>query len=216
MNPELILSFTIMVAFLTMMPGPNGALLLRTVPMLGRRAGVLNLVGIIIAFLLHGAFSIFGLSAIILSSSKVFFLIKTLGAIYLAYLGIISLWKAFEPEKKAVKSNIESSKTKERSSTNRVLEGLLTNLLNPKVSLFYMAAFPQFIDFSKGFYADAFVLVLIHILIVIAWFAPIILAIASATKFTKTEKFRRAIQGITGTLFLWFGYKILKFEQDAQ
>ncbi len=73
MTLETITTFTIMITLLTMMPGPNGALLLRTVPIFGRLAGVINLSEIVAAFWIHGCLSIIGLSAIVLSSAKAFF-----------------------------------------------------------------------------------------------------------------------------------------------
>lgn len=213
MNLERIGAFTIMVTLLTMMPGPNGALLLRTVPTLGRAAGAMNLAGIVSAFGLHGAFSIVGLSAIILSSAEAFFTIKLIGAIYLIYLGAISLWKAIRIEGKNGPAKTKQTKTVNNKASARFSEGLVTNLLNPKVSMFYLAAFPQFINFSSSPYLEAFILVLIHSIIVIAWFSLIIFALSSAAQITKSEKFQRTIQGVTGTLLVWFGYRLLVYEQ---
>ena len=87
--------FTLMVLLLTIMPGPNGALILKTVPQNGRRAGILNLAGIVFAFSIHGILSILGLSALILKTSQAFFIVKLLGSFYLLYLGVTSLWQAF-------------------------------------------------------------------------------------------------------------------------
>ncbi len=79
-----------------MSPGPNGALLLKTVPVLGKKHGYANVMGIVVAFYLHGTLSVFGLSAIIVSSATLFFLVKLIGAMYLAYLGIKTLISAFK------------------------------------------------------------------------------------------------------------------------
>ncbi len=95
MDLQAVGAFTLMVLLLTILPGPNTALILRTVPQNGRRAGILNLVGIISAFYMHGIFSILGLSAFILKTSQAFFAVKLLGSFYLLYLGATSLWRAF-------------------------------------------------------------------------------------------------------------------------
>ncbi len=78
MDFQAVGTFTLMVLLLTIMPGPNGALILKTVPQNGRRAGIFNLVGIVSAFYIHGLFSILGLSALILKTSQTFFAVKLL------------------------------------------------------------------------------------------------------------------------------------------
>ncbi len=212
---ETISTFTVMVTLLTMMPGPNGALLLRTVPILGRSAGVINLAGIVAAFWIHGCLSIVGLSAIVLSSANAFFLIKLVGAGYLLYLGSVSLWKAI------TKAIVDKSPATTTTSTDqskvptRFIEGLLTNLLNPKVSMFYLAAFPQFINFSGSHFMEASLLVLIHSVVVVIWFSIIIFALSSATEIAKNEWYQRALHGATGTLLIWFGYRLLTYEHSA-
>ncbi len=89
MDSQAVGTFTLLVLLLAIMPEPNGALLLKTVPQNGRRSGILSLVGIVSTFSVYGAFSILGLSALIFKTSQVFFTVKLLGAFYLSYLGIM-------------------------------------------------------------------------------------------------------------------------------
>ena len=95
MDFQAVGAFTLMVLLLTVLPGANTALILRTVPQNGRRAGILNLVGIISAFFMHGILSILGLSALILKTSQAFSVVKLMGSVYLLYLGVTALWQAF-------------------------------------------------------------------------------------------------------------------------
>ena len=95
MDFQAVGTFTLMVLLLTVMPGPNTALIIRTVPKNGRPGGIINLAGIVSGFYIHGIFSILGLSALILRTSQAFFILKLLGSFYLLYLGVTSLWQAF-------------------------------------------------------------------------------------------------------------------------
>ncbi len=215
MTIETITTFTIMITLLTLMPGPNGTLLLRTVPILGRSAGVINLAGIVAAFWIHGFLSIVGLSAIILNSANAFFVIKLVGAAYLLYLGTVSLWKVISQGGSTRFVVAEEAVTVHSRASARFFEGFFTNLLNPKVSMFYLAAFPQFVNFSGSHFMEALLLVLIHSGVAVIWFSVVIFALSSATRITKNERFQRILQSTTGVLLIWFGYRLLTYEQKA-
>ena len=215
MDIQAIGAFTLLALLLTIIPGPNGALLLKTVPQNGRQAGMFSLAGIVCGFSVHGAFSILGLSALILKTSQIFFTVKLLGACYLTYLGVISLWRAFSAKSNVLKP---MDKTKSRivfTKRRFFLEGFLTNLLNPKVSMFYIAAFPQFIHLEGNPIVESFILVGIHSLIVISWFSFIIIALGKISSTFASLKFKRIVQGATGTLLLWFGYRLLVYQQKS-
>ena len=98
-----------------MSPGPNGALLLKTVPVSGKKHGYVNVMGVVAAFYLHGTLSVFGLSAIIVSSANLFFIVKLVGAIYLGYLGIKAIISAFNQPKS---STITTLQNKEHAQKN--------------------------------------------------------------------------------------------------
>ncbi len=215
MDIQAVGTFTLMVLLLTIMPGPNGALLLRTVPQNGRRAGILNLAGIVSAFFVHGAFSIFGLSALILTTSHAFFTVKLLGAFYLSYLGIMSLWHALFTKDFSVKTKEITKKKVILRNRRLFLEGFLTNLLNPKASMFYLAVFPQFVSLERNPFFESFMLVVIHSIVVIIWFSFIIIALGTATQIVSSVKFKRIVQGVTGSLMLWFGYRLLIYQQKS-
>ena len=168
MDFQAIGTFTLMVLLLTIMPGPNGALILRTVPQNGRRAGILNLAGIVSAFYTHGIFSILGLSALVLKTSQAFLVVKLLGSFYLLYLGVTSLWQAFHLKHSSTKTtNRKNNKNVIRKNKILFLEGFLTNLLNPKASMFYLAVFPQFISLEGDPVLESLVLVGIHSVVVV-------------------------------------------------
>jgi len=193
---------------MVMSPGPNGALLLKTVPMLGKKHGYVNVIGIVIAFYLHGTLSVFGLSALIVSSASLFFIVKVIGAMYLAFLGIKALISVFKQTAPPV--NIEEDKSSVSSTklTTCFWEGLLTNLLNPKVSIFYLAAFPQFINFQSNAVIASYTLVTVHALFAGVWFSSMVVLIGKSTKFIKSNKIHTLLQSATGTVLLWFSYSV--------
>ena len=155
MTVDIILTFAMISILLVVSPGPNGVLFLKTVPMHGKKSGMTNLIGIFTATYVHGLLSFFGLSAIILSSAYLFMIIKITGAVYLLYLGIKSLYSLFKKDeiiKESIQKNIKKNTKTEKNRSHKIsfIEGFLTQILNPKVSMFYLAAFPQLIDFNNA------------------------------------------------------------------
>ena len=203
-----IFTFFMMVSLMVMSPGPNGALLLKTVPVSGKKHGYVNVLGIVTAFYLHGLFSIFGLSAIIVSSATLFFIVKIVGALYLAYLGIKALMSAFKKSEPAAEVNRENLPSSQKRLSSSFVEGVLTNLLNPKVSIFYLAAFPQFINFQQNVVLSSLTLVSVHALFAMVWFSSMVVFISKSTSFVKSNKMQKLLQSVTGTVLLWFSYRI--------
>lgn len=209
-------TFTLVVLLLTIMPGPNGVLILKTVPQNGRRAGVLNLFGIVFGFYIHGLFSILGLSALILKTSQAFFIVKLIGSLYLLYLGVTSLWQSLFPKQSSDKTTKPQNKRNVTQQNRRLfLEGFLTNLLNPKASMFYLAIFPQFISLEGNPIIDFLLLVGIHSVVVVIWFSFVIFALGKTIRAVSSLRFKRIVQGAAGSLMVWFGYRVLAYHQKS-
>ena len=177
-----------------------------------------NVFGFLTAFYLHGIFSIFGLSALILGSPRAFFVMKTLGAFYLVYLGLKTLWGAFKHQRSCKELLIKTVLPRKKLLSS-YSEGLLTNLFNPKVSVFYLAAFPQFVDFASGLtlarIGRAFGLVTIHALINFVWFTGMVFVISLIVSWARSSLFEHFIEGITGAVLLWFGYKLVTVRPNS-
>lgn len=205
MDWMLVASFALVAGLLVMSPGPNGVLIAKTVPTSGRAAGFTNVAGIVSAFYLHGALSIFGISLILVQSAQVFMVVKILGAAYLIWLGFKALRDAFKGGSARVKV---TTNRKSRTLAVAFGEGFLTNALNPKVSMFYLAAFPQFIPATGYSIEAAFMLVIVHSLIAAVWFAAMVLLMSRMTSVARGEKFQRWLKGVTGAVFIGFGVKL--------
>jgi len=217
MSIDTIAAFTIVCCLLVISPGPNGVLFLKTVPLHGKRSGMGNLFGILSATYAHGALSFFGLSAIVLNSATLFMSIKIVGALYLAYLGIRSLLVAIKSNKTDVikKEVDESIMTRKKNVLGSMGEGFLTQLLNPKVSMFYLAAFPQLIDFQNAAILDIALLVSIHSIVTLVWFIPFIFLLGKSSRVFQSNTLQRFIQSFTGIVFLYFSYKIFTVESNT-
>lgn len=183
-------------------------LIARTVPTSGRAAGFANVLGFLAAFYLHGALSILGLSALLLASAEAFFVVKLLGAAYLCYLGVRALLDALR--------GVASTPAVEPATRRRTLrwafvEGLLTNALNPKVSIFYLAAFPQFMAPGDGAVVSGFILVSLHALLNALWFGAMVVLFARLAGRARSARVQRAFKGLTGVVFVWFGLSLASY-----
>lgn len=204
-----ILSFTFIALLLVISPGPNGLLIAKTVSEQGKRSGFSNVLGFLAAFYLHGSLSILGISVLLTKSAEVFFIVKVIGALYLSWIGIKSLMSAYR--------NVEPIKVKTNTAHNKTLkdsffEGFLTNALNPKVSMFYLAAFPQFIPTGEHAVLYAFLLVTIHSIMNMFWFSSMVILFSHLRSFTKSGSFQRVLKSITGIVFIGFGVKLMALE----
>lgn len=199
-----ILTFGVVATLLVISPGPNGVLIAKTVPTSGRQAGFANVAGFLAAFYLHGALAILGISIILVQSATAFTVVKYLGAAYLCWIGLKALIAAFS----GVETATVSRAKRQRTLTKAFVEGFLTNALNPKVSMFYLAAFPQFITVGETPVFAAFSLVVFHSAINAVWFAAMVLLLDRFTTAARNGRVQRWIKGVTGVVFIGFGAKL--------
>lgn len=152
-----------------------------------------------------------GISIILVQSVTAFAVVKYLGAAYLCWIGVKALIAAY----KGIETTptVEPAKRK-RTLVNAYIEGLLTNGLNPKVSMFYLAAFPQFITLGETTAAASFVLVFIHSMISAVWFGAMVLLFSRLTKMASSTAFQRWLKGVTGVVFVGFGLKLASFKPN--
>ena len=202
-----ILAFSLISLLLVISPGPNGVLILKTASSQGTRASVLNIFGLTTATFFHGALSIFGFSALLMQSAELFFIIKILGAGYLFYIGV----KAIISSYKRTSSDTDTNKkiNAKKNGVGYFNEGFITQILNPKVSMFYLAAFPQFISPDNFSYFNAFSLVSIHASIIFMWFVGVTLAIDKIKSSAKNTKMGNWVQRLSGTAMIYFSSLVL-------
>lgn len=124
-----------------MSPGPDFAMIVRNSFLYSRKAGIYSAAGLSLGIVVHIAYSLIGIGLIISKSIVLFSAIKFLGAAYLIFIGYKSL------RSKPVRANAPSERKKDDLGKFDALKmGFLTNILNPKVTLFFLSLFTQFID----------------------------------------------------------------------
>ncbi|MDR7094350.1 LysE family translocator [Hydrogenophaga laconesensis] len=124
-------------------PGPNMIYLISRSICQGRRAGVISLFGVVAGFLVHMFTAAAGLTALFMAVPMAYEILKWAGAAYLLYLA----WQAVKP---GARSPFEARELPQDSPRKLFAMGFLTNLLNPKIAVFYLAIFPQFISPGHG------------------------------------------------------------------
>ena len=138
-----LLIFVAACLLMVLTPGPNMIYLISRSICQGRKAGVTSLVGVVSGFFVHMFAAAAGLTAVFLAVPMAYEALKWAGALYL-------LWMAWQALKPGARSPFEAQELAPDSSPKLVLMGFMTSVLNPKVAVFYLSVFPQFISPEHG------------------------------------------------------------------
>ncbi len=194
--------FVITCVFLIILPGPDTAIMTKNTLTVGKQGGFKTMIGICCALSIHTLTAIVGLSAIIAKSALLFSIFKYIGAVYLIYLGIKSLWTLRNQE---TTETVVKIKYKNTSSFK---QGFLTNLLNPKIAVFFLTFLPQFVNPGSHTFMPFLILGMTYIVLTIVWYLFYIYLLNQISAFMKKPKTQKAIEGITGTILIGFGIKL--------
>lgn len=195
-----LLAFTFAATLLTLTPGLDTALILRTATVEGKQQAFRTALGINTGCLLWGAAVAFGLGALIAVSELAFNVLKYCGAVYLAWLGLNMLLrprKSLSPVQAAAKP-----------SHDWFLKGVMGNILNPKVGIFYVSFLPQFIPQGQPLITWTFGLVSIHVVIGLLWSIILIAATQPLAGILRREKVVAWMDRATGMLFVLFAARL--------
>jgi threonine/homoserine/homoserine lactone efflux protein len=210
------LSFIGIVTLLVMFPGPNTVLVMQSAGLRGKRAGFYNIAGIVTALYVQAVISAWGLSLIVLRSAALYRLIQYIGAGYIIYLGLASLYAASRMNRDDASASpdgaAEDRRPKETLSGEAIfqsyLKGFITNLFNPKVILFFISFFPQFVRRQNQVFGESLLLVVVYSLIVILWYSALVCFIAKFRHWLARRVIQRRIKTLTGLLLCGLGIKI--------
>ena len=193
---------------LNLTPGPDTAYILGRTIAQGREAGIASALGISLGSIFHTCAAALGLSAILATSAIAFGAIKLLGGAYLIFLGI----KMILDRRKQL--SLPSS-FRRRTTSAAFRQGILTNILNPKVALFFLAFLPQFIDPGSNAKIAAFISLGLTFVttgtiwcLVLAWFAS-----AFSERLRANETVVQWLNRTAGALFVFLGVRLATVKQ---
>ena len=188
---------------LNLTPGPDTAYILGRSIAQGREAGIASALGICVGSILHSCAAALGLSAILGTSAVAFAAIKLLGAAYLIFLGIKMLLD--RRRQLSLPSNF-----RRRTTMAAFRQGVFTNVLNPKVALFFLAFLPQFIDPASNMKVFAFLMLGLTFVttgtiwcLILAWFAS-----AFSERLRTNETIGQWLNRAAGALFVFLGLRL--------
>lgn len=196
----LFLAGVAVLALLTISPGADMALVAKITLERGRRAALFATVGICSGTLVHATASALGLSVILATSAEAFTVVKLVGAAYLAYLGVQALRSSFRPD--------TAPAAAPRRGTTPYLQGLLTNVLNPKVAVFYLTFLPQFMSPGDNVLVRSLAFALAHSVMGILWLAAYAYVLSRISAVLGRAGVRRWLERVTGGVLIGLGARL--------
>jgi RhtB (resistance to homoserine/threonine) family protein len=202
-----VVAFTLAAAALTIAPGPDSMLVIRNVLRGGRYDGVITTFGICSGLFVHATLSALGVSMLLTQSATAFSVVKLAGACYLGWLGLQSLARALRTPPPP--DRLEAADPADRRSAQHCfLEGFLSNVLNPKTAVFYLAFLPQFIGPTEPVLTKSLLLASIHYVEGILWLVALSILFDRVRRFVMRSVVRRWLDGVCGVMLVGFGARV--------
>lgn len=189
--------FLLLVFLLVLVPGPDYVIITKNAVTAGKSAGIKTILGTSTALLLHTSFAVFGLSALIIKSAFLYTGLKYLGALYLIYLGIKSLF-----------SKVEQKTSVETTQKNVFVQGLMTNVLNPKVAVFFLTFLPQFVQHNNQSWLPFAFLGLTYVAVTFMTYSVYVIFLTKLKKYLEKSTVQQAINKISGLILVIFGVRL--------
>jgi len=201
-------AFVVVATLLAVTPGADTLLVVRNALGRGRTAGLATTAGIAAGCFVHAGLSAVGVSLILVRSAEAFHALKWGGAAYLVLLGVQSIrrwWRAgagLPPRPAAAAGRTGAPELRS------LLEGLLTNVLNPKVGLFYLAFLPQFIRPGDPVFGRSLLLGGLHVGIGVVWLSLLSCSLVRIRPLVESHLWRARLEGASGTLLIALGLRL--------
>lgn len=199
---QALVAFSAAAALLTVTPGLDTAMVLRTAAVEGPKRAALASLGIMLGCLAWGGAVALGLGALLTASEFAFTVLKWAGAAYLVWLGLNLILKPRE------RFELSAAGPAADGDFAWMRRGLVTNLLNPKIGVFYVSFLPQFLPGGVPAAPFIFLLAVIHVLMSVAWFAVLIGATRPLARALQKGPVVRWLDRLTGGVFLGFGVRL--------
>lgn len=189
-------AFVPVALLLTLAPGPATALVVRNAVRGGRRRALLTTVGNSLGVFAWGAFAALGIAAVVATSAQAYTAVKLAGAIVLIVLGIQSLRRG------------RRSAPPPPSSRSAVRDGLFTSLANPKLAVFYVALFPQFVPAGAPVLPWALAMAGLVVAFDLVWYSALAYLVARARRAFVEGPWLRRAERLTGAVLIGLGLRL--------
>lgn len=200
-------AFVIAITILTLTPGLDTALVIRNTSRAGISDGCVTSLGICSGLFVHATFSAIGISAILASSAELFQAVKMIGAAYLIWLGYNSLKGLIKGQTNGMQ--VESLTNTHLNVRRSLREGFLSNVLNPKTAVFYLAFLPQFISPEHSALLQSLFMAAVHFMIAMVWQCALSGALTKAKNLLRSRHFTSWMEGTTGFVLVALGIKLM-------
>lgn len=206
MSITALLTWTFVAALAVMTPGLDTLLVLRHTMLGGRQAGLATVAGISTGCVIWATASLAGLAALLAASTVAYDIVRIAGAAYLLWLGATAIWKTLPRNRRPGMQDLDIPVAPGWFAAFHT--GVVTNLLNPKVGVFYMSLLPQFLP-KDGTTSWGIVLVAVHVMAGLIWYPPLIWAAARARDLLLRDRVRRWLDRATATVLIALGIKLV-------
>ena len=201
-DPRFLGAIGLMV-LLTIAPGPDMALVTSTALLRGRAAAIRTALGISTGTLIWATLSGLGVAALLEASAEAYAVVRLAGAAYLVYLGVRAIVEAVRDRSMPADPDDVA-----QPIGRPYRQGLLTNLLNPKVGLFYTTLVPQIVDPGDPIALVSITVGLAHITIGMAWLTMLAILVDRAGDVLRRPRVRRGLGAATGVVLVGFGLRV--------
>ena len=207
MFTELFWAYLVAITLLTITPGVDTLLVMRNTGRGGLKDGCVTSVGICSGLFIHATLSALGISILLVETAWAFSALKWAGACYLVWLGIASLRQAWgrEGQQKGEQPAVIKRRV---SAVVSFREGVLSNVLNPKTALFYMALLPQFVDPAGNAFQQSLILAGVHFLLAMLWQCGLAFVVVRFKGLGASIRVKRTLNATTGGFFVAMGAKL--------
>lgn len=188
-------------------PGPDTALTIRNTLLGGRRAGIGTALGVSTGQLLWATATSLGLVALLLASEPVFRALRLMGAAYLAYLGARSLREAWRGTA-ATQLPLDPLRRSSLGGASAFRQGVLNNIANPKMAVFFASVLPQFAPAGLGMWSALVRLGLVFAALTFLWLTCYAIALSIAGRLLRGSRLGRVLNGLAGAALIGLGGKI--------
>ena len=202
------LLFLGVITLLTITPGADMAMVSRSVFLGGRRAAFATTLGIGAGCMVWAIASAAGVAAVLAASETAYDALRLVGAAYLVWLGLTTLWSAARGYGGARLDAGAPASGPTGLLGRPFRQGLLTNLFNPKIALFYATFLPQFIKPGDPVLLLSIAMASVHVLLGIVWLSAYAWLLDRAVETFKSSRLRRALDAVTGAVLVAFGIRV--------